>query len=485
MSDMGLWIAASGLNADTAELNTASNNLSNINTPGYVAERVDLSAYGASGPSGVGQGVEVGSVSRLINQVYQIANISALGAQGAATSTNQIYGSIENIFPEPSSNGLASQLSTLWSNISTLATNPSEAGAQQSVVGSAQAVANNLNQSYSQLMTLQSSLQSQIGSGSNDGGELAQVNSLLSQVAKLNKGIVVGASGGNNVNALLDQSNADVNQLASLMGIRTINEPNGTVSVYMNSIQLVFGDTAQRLVTTGSANTGDLGITTNNGVTVTPSGQIGSQIAAINNTIPEYQQQLNSVADALATQLNSLQASGMAANGDPGSGIAGGYSGTILPNIFVDNGSSTTYTASSSAVASASTIAVSPTLLANNSLLATAAAPSVTNSNVIGTPTLDGTNAQAMAALQVASGGPNELYQTMIGQLGTQASSAKMASATADSLATAAANNISQTSSVNMNTEELQVLAAQNAFSALGHVIDAINTSFQSLIQAV
>ena len=383
MSDMGLSIAATGLNADMAELNTASNNLANINTPGYVTEQVNLSAYGAAGPSGVGQGVEVGSVSRLINQVYQIANISALGAQGGATSTNQIYGSLENIFPEPNSNGLASQLSALWSNISTLATNPNQAGAQQSVVGSAQAVANTLNQSYSQLTSLAASLQSQIGSGGTDGGELAQANSLLSQVAKLNQGIVVGASGGNNVNALLDQSNAAVNQLASLMGIRAINEPNGTVSVYMNSIQVVFGNTAQQLVTTGSANTGNIGVATNGGVAVTPSGQIGSQIAAINNTIPEYQQQLNSVADVLAAGLNSSQSNGMAANGDPGSAIAGGYVGTILPNIFVDNGSSTTYTPSSSTVASASTISISPALLADSSLLATAAAPSAANSNVV------------------------------------------------------------------------------------------------------
>ena len=42
MSDFGLSIAASGLMADSAELDTASNNLSNINTPGYAKEVVNL-----------------------------------------------------------------------------------------------------------------------------------------------------------------------------------------------------------------------------------------------------------------------------------------------------------------------------------------------------------------------------------------------------------------------------------------------------------
>ena len=97
------------------------------------------------------------------------------------------------------------------------------------------------------------------------------------------------------------------------------------------------------------------------------------------------------------------QANGMAANGDPGSAIAGGYTGTILPNIFVDQGSTSTYTSSAM---SAATIGVSSAYLADPSLIATAAAPGPSNSNVIGTATLDSTNAQAMAALAGSTTGP-------------------------------------------------------------------------------
>ena len=131
MTDMGLSIAASGLAADTAELDTASNNLSNIDTPGYTAEHVDLAPEAAAGPLGVGQGVIVGSVSELTDAVYEAGNVAAEGIQGAATQTNQVMSSVESIFPEPSSTGIASQLSALWSDLSTLASNPNQVGASK------------------------------------------------------------------------------------------------------------------------------------------------------------------------------------------------------------------------------------------------------------------------------------------------------------------------------------------------------------------
>ena len=134
---------------------------------------------------------------------------------------------------------------------------------------------------------------------------------------------------------------------------------------------------------------------------------------------------------------------------------------------------------------SAATIAVSPALLATPSLIATAAAPGAGNSNVIGTPTLDGSNAQAMAALASSATGTDVLYQSMIGSLGTQAADATTASTTATNLASTASNNLSSISGVNENNEEVDVLAAQNAFQASSQVVSAITSCFQSLLEAV
>ena len=485
MSDMGLSIAASGLAADTAELDTASNNLSNINTPGYAAEQVDLSPEAAGGPFGAGQGVTIGSVSQLTDAVFEASNVAAEGVQGAATQTQQVMSSVESIFPEPSTGGIASQLSTLWSDLSTLASNANQVGAEQAVVGAAQSLATSISGSSTQLSQLASSLQSQIGSGAKDGGTLAQANSLLSEVANLNASIVAGSAGGQDVNALTDQSRSAVNQLATLLGISSSAAANGSVSVYLNGVQLVAGNVVQTLGATGSAGTANLGLVTSDGVTVEAGGSIGANLSAVNSTIPSYQSQLNAVSDSLATGLNTLQANGMDANGDPGAAIAGAWAGTILPNIFVNDGSPTAYTTSPTDPSSAATIEVSPTLLADPSLIATASAPGPGNANVIGTPTLDGTNAQAMAALASSPTGTDVIYQSMIGALGTQAADATTASTTASNLATTAANNLSAISGVDENNEEVDVLSAQNAFQASSQVVSAITSCFQSLLQAV
>jgi flagellar hook-associated protein 1 len=393
--------------------------------------------------------------------------------------------SVESIFPEPSSTGITSQLSTLWSDLSTLASNPNQVGSEQAAVGAAQSVATSISDSSSQLSSLASSLQSEVGSGAGDGGTLAQANSLLTQLAQLNGSIVAGSAGGQDVNALSDASRSAVNQLASFLGVSSSTASNGSVSVYLNGVQLVQGDVAQTLTATGSAATANLGVVTGNGVAVETGGSIGANLTAVNSTIPSYQAQLNSVADSLATGLNTVQANGMAANGDPGSAIAGTWPGTVLPNIFVNNGSSSTYTTSPGDPSSAATITISPALLDNPALLATAAAPGPGNSNTIGTATLDGTNAQAMAALASAPNGTDVLYQTMIGALGTQAADATTASTTATNLASTASNNLASISGVNENNEEVDVLAAQNAFQASSQVISAITSCFQSLVEAV
>ena len=481
MSDLGLSTLASALQADTALLDTASNNLANINTPGYAQEAVNLSPESAAGPYQVGQGVSITSVQALVDAVYASTNVVAQGAQGSTAQASQILTSIEGIFPEPSSSGLGGQLSQLWSDIGNLASNPGQTGAEQAVAVDAQRLASSLNASSTQLTQLATSLQAQVGTGGTDGGQLSEVNSLLAQVATLNQGIVAGDAAGQNVNALGDQRRAAVDTLATLIGSTATTQADGSLTVRIGGIQLVSGDNAQTLATTGSAAGSDLAVVTASGTTIGVGGSIGANIAAVDTTIAGYQSQLSAVADSLAGNVNSLQANGLDAAGDPGQAIAGSWSGTVLPDIFVTAGS-TTYTPGGN---SAATIAVSAAYAADPSLIATAAAPGAGNANVVGTATLDGTNAQVMAALASSTTGPDATYRGLIGTLGSDAANATTAATTAANMASTAAANVASASGVNQNQEEIDVLSAQNAFQAASKAISAVTDSFQSLLAAV
>jgi flagellar hook-associated protein 1 FlgK len=480
VSDYGLSILSSALTADQAILDTAGNNLANIDTPGYAREQVDLAPVAGAGSLTSGAGVMITSIQALTDAIYGAANVSALGTQGGAGQANEVYQSIESIFPEPSSTGLSAQIGKFFSDLQSLSANPGEAGAQQAVAADAQTIAGTFTSSSTQLTQLAGTLQTQVGTGVDDGGMLSQVNGLLGQIAQLNEGIVAGTAAGQDVNALGDQQRNAMNQLAGLIGATATTESNGAMTVRLGGIELVSATAATELATTGSAGGADLQIVTSSGAPVTAGGSIGANVQAVDTVLPGYQSRLSGVADALAQGINTLQAGGMDAAGDPGSAIAGGWGGTVLPDIFVNGGSASTYTAGTG---SAATFSVSPAFAADPSLLATAAAPGPGNSNVIGTPTLDGTNAQAMAALASSATGPDAVYQSFIGQLGTEAAAATAASTTATSLASTAGTNLASVSGVNQNEEEITILSAQNAFQAASKAVTAIQTALQSLLQ--
>ena len=120
------------------------------------------------------------------------------------------------------------------------------------------------------------------------------------QVAQLNQGIVAGDSAGQNVNALGDERRSAVDQLAGFLGISTSTAPDGALTIYSGGVQLVSGNVAQTLMSTGSAATGNLGVATSSGIALQPSGSIGADLTAVNTTLPGYQAQLSAVANALA-----------------------------------------------------------------------------------------------------------------------------------------------------------------------------------------
>jgi flagellar hook-associated protein 1 FlgK len=482
MSDLTLQIAASGIDAEEAELNTAANNLANVSTPGYAREVVNQANIGATGTDGAGSGVLITSITEDGSSLYDQLNELAQGQLAAANESVSVQDLAQDAFPTATGTGLSSELSTLWTDFSTLATEPSNSAAQQSVVQAAGNVASTLNSTSAQLSSVGAQLQDDLGGSST--GYVGQANQLITEIAQINgqlAGLTTGSnsSGGLNLNSLTDEQRADAATLAGLVGSTSTISSTGTMTVSVAGIQLVSGSVATSLQTAGTAGGGDLAVETAQGDVVPAGGTVGSLLTGVNTAIPGYQSSLDSIADSLATSLNSLQAGGVSASGVPGpdAASASGYTGTTLPSIFVNDESSTAYTTGSG---SAATISINPTLAADPSLIATAAGTATA-----GQSTIDPTTAQAMAAVGNSATGPDSLYQSLVGLVGTQTSQATNTQTSAQALADSTSSEQSSVEGVNTNDETVNMLAAQQNYQALASVISSTTSALEALLTAV
>jgi len=448
VGDLALNIAASGLDAQQAAMDTISENLTNANTPGYVSESVQLATNPGGDLLGVGDGVRTVAVTQNSDQLLATNAQQSQGLLSQSTALQQILQGAQAVFPEPSSSGIAADLSSFWQSWDAIAQNPSNLPPRTQVVDLAQNLVSDFQQAATQLGNLQSNAQSQVSTS------VSQANTMLSQVAALNVQIAASQGAGTPPNSLLDQQNQILGQLASSIGAVGVLQPNGTTDVELNGITLVQGSWSDTIKVTGGA--GDMALVARaSGATIpASSGSVAGELAAINQYLPAYQAQLDATANDLAQTVNTQLAAGYTATG---------ASGSAYP-LFTGTG--------------AAGLSVNPTIVSNPQLIAasdTGTLPDATN---------DGANAQAMAELYNVASGPDNQYQSLIEGLGSQVQAVNNQVQSQTSVANTAQANLQAIEGVNTNDQMVQMLTYQQAYQASAKLISTVDTMMQALIQA-
>jgi len=178
-------------------------------------------------------------------------------------------------------------------------------------------------------------------------------------------------------------------------------------------------------------------------------------LAAVNQYLPSYRSQLDAVANTLASTVNTQLAAGYGATG---------ASGAANP-LFTGSGAA--------GLSVNAAVAADPQLIAAS---ATSTLPDATN---------NGANAQTVANLYDAPGGPDATYQKFIQSLGTQVQATNNQVQAQTSVANAAQANLQAVVGVNPNQQMVQMLATQQAFQASAQLISTVSTMMQSLLSAV
>ena len=218
-----LGSASSGLFAAQTQLKVVSDNIANVNTPGYAREMVSQTPV--SGPDLTG-GVQTGAITRSVDQFLQQAGLTATAKSGSASAMSSMLDQAQALFGDPStSTSYFSQLEQTFADITAAAQSPSSSVPRDQAVSDIQSFLSQSTAISSQLQQLSGQADSQVSTS------VDQVNNLLSQIDQLNKSIVAEkASGGGAAGAQNSQSQL-VDQLSSLLDVKVSARADGGVDL--------------------------------------------------------------------------------------------------------------------------------------------------------------------------------------------------------------------------------------------------------------
>jgi len=297
----GLQTALSGLMAEQQAMDITGNNVANANTEGYSRQRavltpntpIDVPALspltGQGAQLGTGVGVETFERVRnvYLDSQYRTQNTALSGASTQSEELQQAQAALN----EPSTSGIASQMSAFWSSWSSLANAPTSEAAKEAVVATGKQLATSLNQLAAQLSTISAQAGQQYASLA---GESGQVHDYANQLAQLNGQIKLAEQSGQRPNDMLDRRDLLLDKLSSLASVTVNKQPDGTDTVS-------FGNAAKPLVEGTNVNWPQA-------LTSAAGGQLGALLGLTEpgGTLSGYRTALDTVAATLAGSVNAL-----------------------------------------------------------------------------------------------------------------------------------------------------------------------------------
>jgi flagellar hook-associated protein 1 FlgK len=244
-----------------------------------------------------------------------------------------VSSSIESIFNETSSSGIAPAISNFFNDWQAVAQNPQGSVERTQLISDANYLGSRIGSAYNSL----NDQRTQLYKSSQD--LVTQVNSITKQIADLNDKIVQSPGALD----LQDQRDSLVESLNQIAAVNTVQDSSGRYNIFL-------GGTA--LVSSSGSNNMSVALDTNNnmqfsmntdGTATNINGQIsGGQLKANldmrDTVIPGYMNSLNAFAIDLSDKVNSMNSQGVGLDGSTGNNF---FNSLAATNHTVNNGTGT------------------------------------------------------------------------------------------------------------------------------------------------
>ena len=310
--------ALSGALAAQLALSATSHNIANLQTKGYTRQSALLMTVGpdASGRS-AGNGVQVTSLLRFSDNYKTQAMWRANSEQGMYSQSQPYLTQLESVMSDASAS-LSAGIDDFFKAINAVAGDPGSTPLRQQVLTAAGLMGerfNGLNNVFnSQLTSVRQQRSALVDSANVD----------IATIARLNKQITETQAGGVSASSLIDARDQAIDDLSSKMALEVSDNGDGSRDVSLKSGQaLVIGSMSGTLKAAPTADSPQaFSISFANSTFVLDASKMGGQLGGLTqfelNTLLPLQQDVDELAEQIATMVNDQLAAGVTAPGVPG-----------------------------------------------------------------------------------------------------------------------------------------------------------------------
>jgi|SRR5579863_359508 len=444
-------IATGALGAEQGALNATTNNVANVNTPGYSRQEPVLveSDPVVVGAVTYGAGVSLEKLQSVRDPILQMRIQEETQQQGQLNASLTALQQTQVQFTS-SSGDIATEISNFFSSLDQLSTSPTSLALRQGVLTAAGNMATAFNNVANNLSQQRSNLDLSVSQ------DVQQINGLTGQIATLNNQISELQGVHQDASSLVDQRDLLIGQLSNLVDVSTIQSDNGLTLTTSNGTALVVG--GQSFVLNTQTNASGLQDIYAQGTDITAnltSGDLAGLLQVRDQNLPGLLSNLDTLAAGLANALNTANQQGFDLKGN-----AGG-------NLFVAPPASGLGAASSLAVQ-----ITDPALIAASS---------------DGTPGSNG-NLATLSAVhdQPVAGGqtPTDYYANMVFNVGNDVSTSSAELNSSQVILNQLQDQRGSISGVSLNEEASNMVEYQRAFDAAANVVTTINDMPRSCAEA-
>lgn len=218
-----LSTSLTGLFANQEALRTTGANITNVNTPEFSRQRVQLEA---DVQSGVSVGVKITAIERVVDRFLEVAVLSAKSDNGRYDAMSKIHDRLQTTLGKPDAEtSLSARMNAVFGSLAGLALNPADAVTRQQFLSVIQGYTEEVSRIGNMIQSLRGEASGEMES------RIEGINEAIRTVFELNPKIRQQKAIGGETGGLENQRQIALGVIAENLDIRIVENGDGSVDV--------------------------------------------------------------------------------------------------------------------------------------------------------------------------------------------------------------------------------------------------------------